>query len=616
MDLYPKTTDEHAQMLARCERNFLAAESWRRSHEERWQRYYKLSQSHSERAEGEWGSKVFVPMTFFTIETVKPRLVAQLPEPIVYPVGPEDEAGAPAMEEMLQWSADQSGLYLELVQGFDSALRYGTGILKVMPGKNSFMRRKRQPKQVPVMGPPMPVADEFGEPMMDMDGNPVMDEGQDTGQTQPDPSGAMETIEEEVMVYVGPYAEALDIFSVYPDPMATSFDNCEYVIQRSFKARSWVTERLKDGFFTRGEFSDSDFATALEDPAQQRLSSVGLGGFTGSDKTDDRIEVWEVWYRDGTVITVLGRKAIVRVVANPFDHGEFPFIRILDYMNAHEFWGQGEVQHLEGIQDLINAMTNQRVNEVRLVMNPPWFYRESAINDPRMLELAPGKGIPVGGDLPLDDVLRRIEMGDVTASAYNEVGFWQDVAEQTSGVSAYQTGTDSQSLNDTATGVALISEQGNTRFSMKLKIAELTGLRQLYRQYGALLQQFTPPDFVMRIQGQDGQWAFQPVEPAALYGAFDFDIQSESSTQTETVRKQQAMDGLNLAASIIDPATGGPVFNMHSMAEDYLRTDGKKDLERYLAPMPQPQLGPDGMALPPGMEPVPDQGQPDLSVVQ
>jgi len=597
-------------MLARCERNFLAAETWRSSHQARWERYYKLSQSYTERAAGEWGSKVFVPEVFKTIETIKPRLVAQIPEPIVYPVGPEDEAGAPAMEEMLKWCADQSGLYLELVQGFDSALRYGTGIFKVTPGKRVVRRRKRQPVMVPVMAPSQPVLDpDTGRPMNDLEGNPLVSEVE-TGEMEPDPSGATETVDEEIVTYVGPYAECLDIFSVYPDPLATSFEDAEFVIQRSFKSRSWCDERFRSGYFRRGDrIGEADYAASLDDPAQQRLASVGLGGSGGLDKDNDRIEVWECWYRDGTVVTTLARKAIVRVVANPFDHGGFPYVRILDYMNAHEFWGQGEVQHLEGIQDLINAMTNQRVNEVRLVMNPPWLFDSSVITDAGDLSLAPGKAIGVNaGQQGLPNVVQRIEMGDITGSAYSEVQFWQDVAEQTSGVSAYQTGTDSESLNDTATGVALISEQGNSRFALKLRIAELTGLRELYRQFGALIQQFTPPDFIMRIQGPDGSMTFAQVEPAALYGAFDYDIESESSTQTETVRKQQAMDGLQVSTTIIDPATGQPVFNVRAMGEDWLRVNGKKDMERYMAPIPEavptdPMTG-EPMALPPGMAPM------------
>ena len=45
-DLYPSTKKQHSMMLARCERQFTEAKTWRQSFEDRWVRYYKLSQSH------------------------------------------------------------------------------------------------------------------------------------------------------------------------------------------------------------------------------------------------------------------------------------------------------------------------------------------------------------------------------------------------------------------------------------------------------------------------------------------------------------------------------------------------------------------------------------------
>lgn len=600
-DLYPKTKDEHTMMLARCERKFLSSESWRSQHQSKWERFYTLAQSFVQREKGEWGSKVFVPLIFTTIQTILPRLVAQLPEPIVAPVGPEDEVGASEMEELLKWCAEQSGLFFQLVTAFDSALTYGTGILKVTPSKKVHTRRKRQDIMEPVTQAAPMIDPETQAPLMGPDGQAVMDQVQ-TGQERP--TGRSQMVEEEIVSYVGPMAECLPLMAVFVDPMSTSFEDAEYVIHRSFKPKSWVDVRIKSGFFVKPDYFDErDLSAALDDPTQRLMSSVGLGGAVTEE---DRVEVWECWYRDGVVITTLNRRIIVRVVNNPFDHGEFPFIRIIDHLRPHEFYGDGEVTHLEGVQDLINALTNQRVDNVRLVLEKVFYGSEDAIKDRRDLKLYPGAFIPVNtGDLPLDQVFRPLDMGDVTNSSYNEVEFWKGIAEQVSGVSPYQTGTDGGAQNDTATGVALISEQGNTRFTMKLKMAELTGIQALYRQYGALIQQFMPDDFVLRIVGPDGVTTFKQVEPAAIYGAFDYDIEGESSAQTETVRKQTQMELFNLALSAVDPVTGQPIFNLQARAEDLLRAFNIKDMERNLAPQQLNPAIPPGMAEP-GMEQMPE----------
>lgn len=604
-DLYPSTEKDHTVMLARCERLFTAARTARQSFEDRWARYYKLSQSHVEPItdKSDWGSRVFVPLIFATIETIKPRLVAQLPVPIVSPVGPEDESGAREMETLLGWATEQSGFYMELVECFDSALRYGTGIIKVTAGKKAHTRKVSQDVTEPIMAERPVVDPSTGQPLRDPTGQITM-EPYDTGQTSV--SGS-QMVPQETISYIGPVGECIDIFNFFPDPMATCMEDATYVIQRSYKPKSWVKARVKNGFFrVPPEFSEADFETAMEEPAQKRLSSVDLGG-TLTEM--DRVEVRECWYDDGTVVTSLNGRMIVRVVENPFDHGELPFHRVIDHMNAHEFWGVGEVQHLEGPQDLINAMTNQRVDNVRLLMESVFYGDARALKDRRNLKIYPGSFIPVETDgQPLDSVFKRLDMGDVTASSYNEVDFWKGICEQVSGVSPYTSGTDvGATSNSTATGVALISEQGNTRFTMKLKMAELTGLRSVYRQYGALIQQFMPEDFIIRITGEGGVNVFKPVDEAALYGSFDYAVEADSSAQTETVRKQTAMDMFNtaLAAQIPDPATGAlvPVFNISKMGEDLVRSMGKKDIAGYMYVPPPPPPAPDPSMMPPGQDP-------------
>jgi hypothetical protein len=202
-------------------------------------------------------------------------------------------------------------------------------------------------------------------------------------------------------------------------------------------------------------------------------------------------------------------------------------------------------------------------------------------------------------------------MGDVTNSAYEEVASLEQMAEKISAVTPLTAGLDVPDYNTTATGAALISEQGNTRFSFKVRIAELTGLRRLFRQYGSLIQQFTPEDFQLRIIGPDGRVDFQPIiapqtdaqgnpvmdemgNPVMvnpLEGAFDYDIEAESSTQTETVRKQQSLSLLQTLAALtkIDPMTGQvvPVLNVDALAEDVLRAFDKKDIDRYMRPEQQ-----------------------------
>jgi hypothetical protein len=599
--LYPKDEDAHAKLLRFWEKAFTSAEDAKRAYEENWDVYYQLRRSHlPERQPGDWHSKVFIPLVFFTIQTILPRLVAGLPRGVVYPVGPEDAAGAAAMEELLEWSADQSDLMLQLVIGYDSALTYGTGILKTRPMKRSRIRKVKVPEMeeysVPV---PTPVLDpDTGEPMTNLDtGEPMVEDVDTPFGERPviDPETGepkVNTEKQEAIGYVGPVAQAVDIYNIFPAPEAESVDDARYLIHRRWADADWVKDRVSDGTYRLPpNMSIDQMWSTADDPKDKRLQDVGLGSGRPDD-SEHVAEVWECWRRsDNTVCTILNQKAIVRNVENPYEHGEFPFIRILDHLNPHEFWGTGEVEHLEGLQDAVNAMWNQRIDNVRLVLNAMFIFDRNAITDTNELVSRPGGGISVDNQhgYPMDQVVQRVNFGDVTSSSYEEVASLVDMTEKVSGANGFTAGGDpSEQLNQTATGAAIITEQGNARFSMKAKLAELTGLRSLFRQYGGLIQQFTPPDMTMRIIGDDGSVDFQPIDPAALDGAFDIDIEAESSTQTESMRKDQTMSLLQIANQTVRP-DGTPVFNIDAMAEDVLRAFQKKDIARYIAEAPVAQ---------------------------
>jgi hypothetical protein len=211
-------------------------------------------------------------------------------------------------------------------------------------------------------------------------------------------------------------------------------------------------------------------------------------------------------------------------------------------------------------------------------------------------------------DIAAGNVVQPLDIPDVTSSSYTEVAEIERMTEKISGVSGYTTGTDSPTMNQTATGVSIITEQGNTRFSLKIRMAELTGLGPLARMFGSILQQFMPDEMSLRILDEAGNASWETITADSIQGGFDYDIEAESSTVTESVRKEQSMNLMQTFAQIVDPATGQPILNLQSLASDVLDAFGKKNQARYApAPPPPPVMDPSmqqgaGMA-PPGQDP-------------
>lgn len=567
-DLYPTDEDDMGKALAWSDAAFRDAESARKELEDRWLKYYKMYRSWGgTRKKGDWRSHVWIPVSFYVIETIVPRLVAQLPKLTVLPVGPEDADGAKELEALLDWATDQSDLYLELVKSFKSALTYGTGIIKTVYEEKMAWRIYQEQVMESVMAE-APIGE------TDIDGNPI---------TQPvqvgeQPTGEVKLVREPVVKYAGPAGEAVDIWDFFVSPESTEMEDASYVIHRVFRTRDHIEKMASQGHYKLPPDEDWDkFISSYDYPASQRLSEIGMG--PGSQQATAAgtklIELREIW-TDDVVMTVAGEGGVLlRAERNPYAHGEKPFVRIVDHLVPHEFWGIGELEPLEGVQDTLNALWNSRIDNVKLVLNTMFAVSTEYLVDQADLQVRPGGVIRLREGIPIDQALKPIDLGEVTQSSYTEAAEMERLSEKISGVSAYQMGTDSPALNRTATGVALISEQGNTRFAHKVRISELTGLRRLARHFGSILQQYMPEQMVVRLLGPGGEFLWQTITAESIEGAFDYSVEAESASQTESIRREQTL-------SLFQMLVGMPQVNPYQLIEDVLRTFGRKDVQNYL----------------------------------
>ncbi|MGQ0670831.1 MAG: portal protein [Actinomycetota bacterium] len=601
-DLYPRTPEDHQRLLSWALDAFGAADRARERFAERWRRYNQLYRGYvPPRKAGAWRHRLFIAITFQIVETVLPKLVAQLPKMLVRPVGPEDEEPAKVMEDLLEWASYQSELYVQLVAAYKSALKYGTGILKTRLGKKTRTRTV----QVPVMARQTESFEQVvldpstGAPLTDIDGNEMTETIEVEGPEAE--TGELRSERVTDVLYEGPVAESVDVLNFWPAPEAIDIQGARFLIHRVFVSDREFARKVKEGLYRLPEHMRSaDLWSSETEPVLERRDDIGMG--SGTDPTRRLVELLEYW-TDETVMVVANRRAVVRVSANPYEHGEKPFVLLPDHFQENEFWGVGEIEPIEGTQDAINALWSQRLDNVRLALDRRWVVDVNRLWDQRDLENRPGQIVRVNSqEADPRTVLFPLETPDITSSAYTEAAELERMVEKTLAVSAYQTGADSPTLNKTATGVALISEQGNSRFALKVEMAELLGLSPLARHYGSILQQFLPDEIVVRREGPQGGYEWQQITSDSIQGAFDYEIEAGSSTVTESVRKEQAMTLMQVLTGLADPITGQPIVNVRALVEDLLTQFGKKDMERYLTPE-QPPMLPAMAQMAPGLAP-------------
>ena len=603
-DLFPEDSDDEKKLISWCQNAFTAAEKAKSSYVENWERYYKQYRAFVKHDPEDWHSKMFVPMVFWVVETVAPRLVAQLPRFLVLPVGEEDVEPAKMMEQLMDWSATKSDLFLELVKAVKSALKYGTGLLKTYHKVVTYRARKMVPQYEDVLAPQISTlrAPE-GSAFMDLNGQAMQ-------QTEQMPIGRIQVgYEVERYSYVGydgPAAEWVDIWNFFPAPEADDVQSSRYCIHRVYRELRHVQKMVESGVYRWPDnMTPKEMTETADEPLKKRLESIDLGP-SDTDPTRKPIEILEFYTDDGRLITMANRKALLRVSENPYDHGMKPFVRFVDQLVEGEFWGIGEIEPLEGLQDQLNAITNQRIDNLRLILNAMFGITENAIADMDELESRPGGMIRVTGDRVPSEVIMPIVFPDVTGSSYEETREIMDTAERASATSAYQTGVSSDSLADTATGTAIIQEQGATRYALKTTLMELMGLKDLGRMYGSIIQQFTTEERVIRILGPRGQILFQTFDPESIQGSLDYDIETASTQLTESSQREQALTLLEVLSQYlpptVDPMTGQPMPGpgVQKLVEDVLVAYKKKDLDAYMVG-PQTEMGQPGLMAPPGV---------------
>lgn len=584
-DLYPQSQEEHQQLLAWALDAFTSAKSAKQARETKWMKYHRVYRSYIEADQvASWRSAIFVPYAFSTIEAMVPRLVSSLPSFVCKPVGAEDVIPAKLMEDQLNRSASQTNLRVELIKAVKTCLKYGTGILKNYYYEDVKGRWIQQPKmeEVPIMVE-QPVVDETtGAQVIDLDGYPEVSEQEAGTEMQPvigpDGQPVMEWFKEQILVYAGPASCWVDPFHFWVAPEASSIGDARYTIERFYREQHYIAQKMQEGVYRLPPGFETIEQTFPEDETVEvRDREIGQGG--NEDKTRKPVELLEFHTSDNRVVTVMNKRAVVRVQENPYWHGEKPYSIWPDYLQEGEVWGVGEVEAIEGLQDMTNALYNQRIDNVRLGMDKMIVMNTKAIEDERDLVWKPGGVIRVVGDYLPAEAVQVLELGDVTESAFAEADKAEQLMERTTGIGGYQLGQVEEGQNRTATGVSLITEQGNSKFAMKVQLMEELALVPLARQWGAIIQQYTTEERTVRTLGPAGQFLFPTLTPEGIQGNLDYEIDVLSSTQSETVKKEQAMMLFQTLAPALPQA-------IPKLSQDLLEAFGVKDFTPYILGSP------------------------------
>jgi hypothetical protein len=323
------------------------------------------------------------------------------------------------------------------------------------------------------------------------------------------------------------YLDPVDLMDFYIDPntRSTNVQQAGFCIRRKMMTIAELASyRGQEGFdipddITLYRLSQQKTFTEGDTTRQAIQSYRGVNYQPGQDQSVDprlaRVEVLRYWQRDHHV-WLIGREHVGYNLPNQYQ--ALPFLNWC-YVNAlGSFYGYSIPELLDSGQKLIKTLTDGRLDELNLILHPPFITKLGMARTQSKMKLRPGANWEA--ENPDKDVV-RLEMGNVTQQAFTEVQLVENRDQKVTGITDLAVlgspTAGGNSANRTATGVQAQTSASNSREQGLVANIEDQTLNPMLTQMWELICMFMDPQQILTILGPDGQ-RFQ-VDPVDILNA-------------------------------------------------------------------------------------------------
>ena len=407
--------------------------------EKKWDKYLAQWESlREEKDRDEWQSNHRVPLTTAIVETVLSEVIDQSPRPIIMPRGTEDAPKARVMSKIFDYTWETGDGDIAVYDILKDAFILGTGI-----GQEYYWREARK------------VYNDKGK-------------------------------EETVYDFDDVYLEPVRLQDFYVDEKARGFTG-------PFQARDAVRRYVMDIDDFHSIFDNSSWDTFKNAKIVVPGGDVNQYEFfkppTGFDNGKD-VEVLWYWSRKPhDCLYIVANDVLIFKGPNPYKHKQLPFARAVDVKRTHMFYGKGESELLESINDELDTYRQMMIDRNHLDIDKMFFVSPYLNLSDEDLMARPH------GAIPADDVngAKAIEYGDIPRSVELGLKHLEDDSVISTGINPR-----AQALpqSGTATEAAILKESTLKRIRLKMKLFYREFLTPIARMRVAnILQYYSQPKF-------------------------------------------------------------------------------------------------------------------------
>ena len=271
-----------------------------------------------------------------------------------------------------------------------------------------------------------------------------------------------------------PRIEFVSCWDFYPDPAATSIEECEYVVHRHKMNKSQLRQLRNMPYFNEDairscliegpNYQEKDFENQLKDDARQDeyqsnfevLEYWGIMdaeyarevGIELDDSIDDLDEVQiNAW--------VCGNQ-LLRAVINPFTPYRLPYHAFPYERNPYNFFGIGVAENMDDSQQIMNGHARMAVDNLAMAGSLVFDVDESALVGGQSMEIYPGKIFRRQAGMP-GQAIHGVKFPNTAPENMMMFDKFRQLADEQTGIPSYSHGqTGVQSMTRTASGMSML----------------------------------------------------------------------------------------------------------------------------------------------------------------
>ena len=270
-----------------------------------------------------------------------------------------------------------------------------------------------------------------------------------------------------------PTVEVVPFESVIPDPSATKMDDMRFVIHRRKVSMSEILSNQK----WYGKHSKDELGVLVSNHSDE-YEPQAVDGREDTYNPDDRsLELVEVFAyygyydlnNDGIaepVLMIWSGNKLLRAEESPYPFGPIPFDNAIYNKIPFSIYG-GTINDLIGDhQKLRTSMTRGVIDNMANSNNGQKFIRKGsldAVNFNRLKRGDPYVELNMPTNTSADSIIYDGNFNQLPPDIYKMLQDTETDMENLTGITKYSVGSDSRSLNQTATGVSIISSMSQRR---------------------------------------------------------------------------------------------------------------------------------------------------------